>query len=184
MGVSVAMGIKHVVIAAGLAAGLTSPAFAQPCIRPAERTAVDFRAVQSQLMVAAIACGRTEEYNTFVRRHQGELGAAHRTVSGVFRRAHGAQGQRQYDQYITNLANAQSQEGIRQGSHFCRDIGVLFQAALAAPNGGAVAALSAQHRVANPMPIADCPATQQAAAPAERTRTAQVQPQPRPTAQR
>lgn len=178
------MGIKHVVIAAGLAAGLTSPAFAQACIRPAERAAVDFRAVQSQLMVAAIACNRTDEYNLFVRRHQAELGAAHRTVSGVFRRAHGAQGQRQYDQYITNLANAQSQEGIRQGSHFCRDVGALFQAALAAPNRDAVAALSAQHRIANPMPIAECPATQQAAAtPAQRTRTAQAQPQ-RPTAQR
>jgi hypothetical protein len=146
---------------------------------------VDFRAMQSYLMVAAIACGRTDEYNIFVRRHQAELGAAHRTVFGVFRRAHAAQAQRQYDQYITNLANAQSQDGIRQGSHFCRDIGPVFQAALAAPNSGAVAALSAQYRVANPMPIAECPATQQAAAPAQRTRTAQAQPQQqRPTAQR
>jgi hypothetical protein len=179
------MGIKHVVIAAGLAAGLTSPALAQACIRPAERTAVDFRAVQSQLMVAAIACGRTEDYNAFVRRHQAELGAAHRTVFGVFRRAHAAQAQRQYDQYITNLANAQSQEGIRQGSHFCRDVGALFQAALAAQNAGAVAALSGPHRVVNPMPIAECPATQPAAAPAQRTRTAQAQPpQQRQTAQR
>jgi hypothetical protein len=179
------MGIKHVVIAAGLAAGLTSPAFAQACIRPAERAAVDFRAVQSYLMVAAIACGRTDEYNVFVRRHQDELGRSHRTVAGVFRRAHGAQGQRQYDQYITNLANAQSQDGVRQGSHFCRDIGTLFQAALAAQNRDAVAALSALHRIANPIPIAACPETQQAATPSQRTRTAQAgQPQQRPTAQR
>lgn len=183
------MAFKPLLIAGCLAAGLTSPALAQGCIRPAERTAVDVRAVQSQLMVAAIACNRTEDYNTFVRRHQAELGAAYNTVAGVFRRAHGAQGQRQYDAYITNLANAQSQEGIRQGSHFCRDIGPLFQAALAAPNAGAVAALTAQHRIANPMPIAECPATQQAAAPAQqRTRTAQAQPQQqpqqRPTAQR
>jgi hypothetical protein len=180
------MAIKPVLIAGCLAAGLTSPALAQGCIRPAERSAVDLRAVQSQLMVAAIACGRSEDYNAFVRRYQADLGAAHRTVFGVFRRAHAAQAQRQYDQYITNLANAQSQDGIRQGSHFCRDIGPLFQAALAAPNAGAVAALTAQHHIANPMPIADCPATQQAAAPAQqRTRTAQAQPQQqRPTAQR
>lgn len=178
------MAIKPVLIAGCLAAGLTSPALAQGCIRPAERTAVDVRAVQSQLMVAAIACNRTEDYNTFVRRHQAELGAAYNTVAGVFRRAHGAQGQRQYDAYITNLANAQSQEGIRQGSHFCRDIGPLFQAALAAPNAGAVAALTAQHSIANPMPIAECPATQQAAPAQQRTRTAQAQPQQRPTAQR
>lgn len=179
------MGIKHVLIAGCVAAGLTSPAVAQGCVRPAERGAVDLRAVQSQLMVAAIACGRTEEYNVFVRRHQAELAAAHRTVFGVFRRAHAGQAQRQYDQYITNLANAQSQDGIRQGSHFCRDVGALFQAALAAPNRDGVAALSAQYRVVNPMPIAECPATQQAAAPAQRTRTAQAQPQQqRPTAQR
>ena len=177
------MGFKHVLIAAGLAAGLTSPAIAQSCIRPAERVAVDFRAVQSHLMVAAIACGRSEEYNLFVRRHQAELGAAHRTVFGVFRRTHGGQAQRQYDVYITNLANAQSQDGIRQGSHFCRDVGPLFQAALAATNRDAVAALSAQHRVSNPMPIAECPATQQATAQVPRTRTAQAQPA-RPTAQR
>ncbi len=91
------MGIKHVLLAGCLAAGLTSPALAQGCVRPAERSAVDLRAVQSQLMVAAIACGRSEDYNQFVRRHQTELGAAHRTVFGVFRRAHGAQAQRQYD---------------------------------------------------------------------------------------
>lgn len=169
------MGIKHVLLAGCLAAGLTSPALAQGCVRPAERSAVDLRAVQSQLMVAAIACGRSEDYNQFVRRHQNELGAAHRTVFGVFRRAHGAQAQRQYDAYITNLANAQSQEGIRQGSHFCRDVGPLFQAALAAPNSSAVAALASEHRIVNPLPIADCPATQQAT-PA-RTRTAQAQPQ-------
>jgi hypothetical protein len=170
------MGLKVLLIAAGIAAGLTSPALAQGCVRPGERTAIDLRAVQSNLMVAAIACGRTDDYNQFVRRHQTDLGAAHHTVFGVFRRAHGAQAQRQYDEYITNLANAQSQEGIRQGSHFCRDVAPLFQAALAAPNSSAVAALSEQHRVTNPMPISACPAARQAATPAPRTAQAQQPP--------
>jgi hypothetical protein len=178
------MGIKHLAVAALTAAVLTSPAVANACVRPADRTSIDLRAVQSALMVGAISCNRTEEYNQFVRRHQRDLGSAHTTVFAAFRRVHGSQAQRQYDVYITNLANAQSQEGIRQGSHFCRDIGPLFQSALAAPNPAAVAALAAQHRIANPMPIAECAVTQPARQGTPATRTAQAQPAQRTTTQR
>ncbi|MFC7610041.1 hypothetical protein [Teichococcus aestuarii] len=79
-------------------------------------------------------------------------------MAAHFRRVHGAGGQRQLDQFITTLANAQSQEGIRQGSHFCQNAAPLFQQALAAkPDLAGLAALSSGQAVPNPYSPAACP---------------------------
>jgi len=45
-----------------LAASLATPAFAQ-CMQPAEKPGFDIRALQSQLMVLALTCSQTDEYN-------------------------------------------------------------------------------------------------------------------------
>jgi hypothetical protein len=140
-------------LAAGIAAvAIATPALAQQaCIQPAEKAAFDVRALQSQLMVAALSCAQEEQYNNFVRRYQGELGGAYRSISTHYRRTGGARGQNSLDGYITTLANAQSQDGIRQGSNFCRNIAPLFTLALAAPNNSeGLAALAVQNNLTNP----------------------------------
>lgn len=158
MGVPAAMTTIRTILAGALALAVSAPVAAQTCLQPAEQTAFSVRALQSQLMVVALSCGQHDHYNTFVSRNQRELGQAYRQVAGHFRRVHGAAGQRQLDQFITTLANAQSQEGIRQGSHFCQNAAPLFQQALAAkPDLAGLAALSSSQAVPNPYSPDACP---------------------------
>ncbi len=85
-----------------------------------EKAAFDLTALKSQLMVVSLTCRNDNHYNDFVRRFQRELGNADRTVGTWFNRTYGASnGRKQHDDFITTLANAQSQEGIRQGRVFC-----------------------------------------------------------------
>ena len=157
-------------LAAGFAAVLAAaPAMAQTCAQPAEKAAFDVRALQSQLMVAALSCQQDEQYNTFVRQYKGELEGAYRGINAHFRRTAGARGQSSLDGYITSLANAQSQDGIRQGSNFCRNVTPLFAAALAAPkNTEALAQLAVLNNLSNPHGRSECGGAS-AATPAART---------------
>lgn len=109
----------------GIAA--TGTALAQSCVNAREQSAFELRALQTHLMVGALSCGMGDRYNAFVTRWQSDLATAHRNLTGYFNRAYGSRGQNQLNEYITSLANAQSQEGIRQGSHFCGKIGPMFE---------------------------------------------------------
>ncbi|NKC34168.1 hypothetical protein [Falsiroseomonas selenitidurans] len=162
---------------AGVALALAGPAVAQSCIQGSERTAFEVRALQSQLMVAALTCQRDGDYNAFVRKFQGELGGAYNTIRTHFRRTAGGGHQRALDGFITHLANEHSQDGIRQGSRFCQNIGPLFQAALAQSNASALADMSIERNVLNPFAAPACADRAPASAPnrrrpAARTRTA------------
>ena len=120
------------VVALGIAA--TGTAFAQACVNAREKSAFDLRALQTHLMVGALSCGMHDRYNAFVTRWQSDLAGAHRNLSGYFNRAYGGRGQRELNEYITSLANAQSQEGIRLGSDFCAKVGPLFEKAATLAN--------------------------------------------------
>jgi hypothetical protein len=162
---------------AGLGAvAIAAPALAQSCLQPAEQSAFQMRALQSQLMVAAIACGQQDDYNAFVTRFQSDLGGAWRNLAGHFRRTSGRQHQKELDGYITQLANAQSQDGIRQGSRFCQNLRPLFQVAMSQPNGGALAQLATERNIINPLDTPSCAAAPATTTPTRRTR--------RPAAQR
>jgi opacity protein-like surface antigen len=155
-------------LAAGLVAvAISAPAMAQTCVQPAEKAAFDVRALQSQLMVAALSCQQEEQYNTFVRQYNAELGTAYKGINAHYRRTAGARGQSSLDGYITSLANAQSQDGIRQGSNFCRNVLPLFTAALAAPKSEqGLALVAVQNNLSNPHGRSECGG---AATPAART---------------
>ncbi|WP_431304652.1 hypothetical protein [Sediminicoccus sp. BL-A-41-H5] len=114
--------------------------------------------------MAALACGQHDNYNAFVRKNQAELGTAFRTLGTYFRRTEGAQGQRQLDQYITELANSQSRISIDRGSFFCNEQGPLFQAAMAAngPNELAQVSVTRQVHQALSAPVCPAPAPRQA----------------------
>jgi hypothetical protein len=159
----------------GLAALVAGPAIAQTCVQPAERAAFDVRALQSQLMVAALSCNQDAAYNAFVRKFQGELTGAYRGVQGHFRRTAGGAHQRELDSFITQMANAQSQDQIRSGSQYCPMMTPIFGLAMAQPNVEALAAFSQERNVLNPLTTPECGTS--AAAPARSTRPAARQPQ-------
>lgn len=161
-------------IAGLVAASIAAPAMAQSCMPAAQRAAFDMRALQSQLMVAALSCDKYTEYGQFMNRNQAELRTTLTTIRTYYRGNATA-----VDNYITTLANTHSQEGIRQGSHFCRDVGALFQEALAASDRAGLQQVTANRRIAT---LQDAPACSGAAAPTRQasttqpTRTAQATP--------
>ncbi|MCZ8146552.1 MAG: hypothetical protein O9325_01700, partial [Roseomonas sp.] len=79
-------------------------------------------------------------------------------VQGHFRRTAGGAHQRELDSFITQMANAQSQDQIRSGSQYCPLITPLFGLAMAQPNVEALAALSQERNVLNPLTTPDCSA--------------------------
>lgn len=164
------------------AAAIAGPAIAQSCVQASERTAFDVRALQSQLMVAALTCNRDEEYNAFVRKFQGELAGSYRTIQSHFRRTAGRSHQRELDEFITQLANAHSQDGIRQGSQFCPLVTPLFQVALSQSNAAALAEVTMERNVLNPLTATTCP--ERPAAPAASTPSRRTRPAGQRTAQR
>ena len=161
----------RILLAALCGAVLAGPALANACLRPEERAALDVRALRTYLMVTALNCQKGEQYNQFIRRFGGELGAAERAAVAHFTRAHGGRSRAVLDSYNTNLANEHSEDAIRAGSFFCRDADPLFRQALATPAND-LAKFAAERNIPQNYTAAECPAG--GAAPARATRQARA----------
>lgn len=157
---------------AGVAAALAGPAVAQSCVQPAERTAFEVRAMQTQLQVAALLCRdqgfpqMENDYRAFVQKFRDDVIGPARDIQSHFRRVHRSN-PRALDAYITELANAQQQDAMRSGSHFCPLIAPLFRAVMTRSTAADLAELAVERNVLN---LADMPACPTAPAAAPRTR--------------
>jgi hypothetical protein len=170
---------RSILAGLGALAIASSPALAAPqCVQPAEKAALDIRALQSRLMVAAIACRQEDAYNAFVRHHQRDLGGAYNQAEGHFRRLHGGgQGRTRFNQYDTVLANAQSEEGIRAGgSLFCRDTQIFFREAMALEGRDQLARYGIERNILQPYdaPTCDTAAAETRSTPRSRSRPTQA----------
>ena len=99
--------------------------------RCADESVFNIEALKSEMMVLATACHDDSQYNAFITRFQPELIANEHQLDAYFKREYGRQGQVQHDSFITNLANAQSDVGLKQGTDFCPRNATLFQEAMA-----------------------------------------------------
>ncbi len=75
-----------------------------------------------------------------------------------FARAFGRRGQQQHDDYITLLANAQSEAGVHDGTLFCRRNAALLDEVLALPDHTKLADYAAAKQMQQPMDLNDCTA--------------------------
>jgi len=160
-------GVLSGVVAASLLLGQI--ANAQPCAKPVDKTAFDVAGLKSQLMVTALACDVRERYNDFVRRFQSELMQQERALNAYFGRSFGRRAQQEHDDYITSLANTQSEDGIKLGTSFCQQNVGLFDAVLGLPQGTNLAGFAADRAFNQPITLVVC------GSPAPTTRTAQTQ---------
>lgn len=109
--------LATVVLTAGLLAGGASPALAaSQCASGSVAEALQVRALNSRLMVAALACEAREDYNAFVQRFDGVLAQSGRRVADWF----GPRGgRRALNDYVTSLANKASLESMGDRYAFC-----------------------------------------------------------------
>ncbi len=163
-------------VTAGLAAALAvgqfafaSGAFAQ-CARPADKSAFDVAGLKSELMVVALSCDAREKYNAFVVRYQPDLRNQERALNTYFSRTFGRRAQKEHDDYITSLANAQSEVGIKEGTLFCLHNVGIFEEVMKLPQGADLASFAGTKSLTQPVNLVVCGAP--AGVPATRTASA------------
>jgi hypothetical protein len=108
---------------------------ADKCATQTEREIFDLAALKSEMMVLATSCHEPDRYNAVIEKFKPELLANERLFDAYFKRTYGRSGQAEHDTYITSLANAQSDEGLKQGTDFCPHTTAIFDEALAVPSG-------------------------------------------------
>lgn len=150
---------KAIVAAALLAAQLLAGAAqADQCAKSIEKDAFNVQGLKSQLMVTAISCQAQAKYNLFVTRYRSDLLGHEKTLNSYFRRAFGGRAQKEHDDYITQLANSQSEVGIQSGTLFCdRTVG-LFDEVMALKDGTQLPTYAAGKGLTQPIVLVDCPA--------------------------
>ena len=140
-------------LAASLLAG---PVSAAECLRSDDHAAVDVTTLKTQLMVTALTCQADERYNAFIRKYQSDLQREDRSLNAYFTRTYGRNGAKQRDDYVTQLANAQSSEGLKRGSLYCNENLPAFDEVMALRTNSELTQYAAGREIAQPSNIGGC----------------------------
>jgi hypothetical protein len=150
------------VVATLLALCLTAgPAMAAPatCARQDERSALDTMALKSELMVTALTCHMKEKYDAFIHTYQPALTATENFVNGYFKHAFGRMYVKAHDDYISNLANVQSEEGLKMGTAFCETYSAMFDEVQSLHSSTELADFAHSKALVQPVSFETCDAT-------------------------
>jgi hypothetical protein len=142
-------------LAAGLLVNQIAVA-AEPCARAADRSAFDVEGLKSVLMVTALTCGEQARYNSFVSRYRPALISHQHALHGYFSRSYGRRAQQQHDEYITQLANAQSNAGLKLGTALCQQNIGMFDEVMALSSDSQLAPYAASKKLEQPIALAEC----------------------------
>jgi hypothetical protein len=140
-----------------LASTYGGSAMAQSCMRPAEQQAFNIIGLKSSLMVGALSCSQRDQYDAFMTQFQPHILAEQHIMDSYFRRSGGHYGQAREDDYVTLLANSQSENGIAQGAVFCQQDAGVFKQVLALRTVTALDAFASSNPTPQPIAIKICP---------------------------
>lgn len=111
----------------------SAEAAAIQCANNSEKEALDIRVLQTELMVAALACGERTRYNDFVTRYQPQLKQGGKDLRIYFSRIYKKMGEQKLNNFVTKLANETSKNSRKTSvTVFCRAANHIFVDALAA----------------------------------------------------
>ncbi len=130
------------------------PAVAASCATDREAGALRVRALQSKLMVAALACGESARYDAFIDRFAQTLVTEGRVMVEYFARRHGGKRiNRVVDDYVTTQANQHSLDSMTNRAEFCRDASQTMDGLLAGDweTLRLAAATIPDHRIESPL---------------------------------
>ncbi|OUI78221.1 hypothetical protein HK18_09240 [Commensalibacter intestini] len=105
-------------ILGGLTLGQVSAANAA-CRNSAARDAFNVEGLKSELMVTALSCQAQDQYNGFIKQFGPIVNEQEVKLKQHFRTTYGRSAQKAQDDYITQLANVQSSQGLKAGTIFC-----------------------------------------------------------------
>jgi hypothetical protein len=119
--------MRRIVAGLAIASLLSGPAMAAgQCGISSARQAFDVQGLKSELMVTALSCNMQDRYNAFIEKFRPDLTAQEVALNGYFRTAYGRGAQNAHDDYITQLANVQSERGLKAGVAFCQQRVAMF----------------------------------------------------------
>ncbi len=111
--------IQLTILASALALATSSAVHAAACVRPGDELALNSKALQSELMVSALACEETARYNAWVRRFETEIAANGTVLKRIFRQAYGSAAETRLGQFVTALANEAATRSAVEKVQFC-----------------------------------------------------------------
>jgi hypothetical protein len=127
--------VTGMVLVLVLAAAAPAWAGRPTCVSGRDEIALNARVLQTELMVAALACGEERRYNAFVTTFRGEIAAQASSLRRLFNRTYGAAGPRQLNAFVTRLANDASIRSGAGGGRYCAAARSLMAEALATKPG-------------------------------------------------
>jgi hypothetical protein len=128
----------------------------ETCTSPIDRTAFDTEGLKSELMVTAETCDLKDKYNTFIMTYQPNLVAEEKVLTSYFKRSYGRMSDKEHDDYITNLANVQSQEGLKSGTAFCQIFQSMFDEVMSLHDGSELADYAHGKAIVQPLAFTTC----------------------------
>jgi hypothetical protein len=127
-----------------------------PCTQPDDRAAFDVMSLKSELTVIALNCHEQERYNTFMRTYQPAIAAADHTLVSYFKRVYGRKYQTEHDEYITNLAAVEEQEGLKSGTAYCGALSDMFDEVMSLHDASELADFGNSQALVQPVPFTKC----------------------------
>jgi hypothetical protein len=128
----------------------------QTCQSPDDRTAFDTEGLKSELMVTAEACKMTDKFNSFITTYKPEVRSKELVLEAYFKKHYGRAGQKAYDDYITNLANVQEQDGLKNGTAFCEIFQNMFDEVMSLHSGTELADYAHSQAIVQPIDFTTC----------------------------
>jgi hypothetical protein len=133
-------------------------AIAPACEYPDDQRAFDIEGLKSQLMVTALVCKQQDKYNAFMSRYQPDVAQEERALNAYFKRSYGKSYQKAYDEYITNLADIQEQDGLKAGNAFCDNLPAMFDEVMSLHDSSELHDFANSKAIAQPVTFESCPA--------------------------
>ena len=122
--------IRLTILALAATLGVAGGAAASVCIRPGDEAALHSKALQSELMVSALACEETARYNAWARKFESELVANGAQLKRLFHQAYGAAADTRLGQFVTALANDAARRSAVEKAGFCMTTSRVFDRVL------------------------------------------------------
>ncbi len=129
------------------------------CTAPDDRTAFDVEGLKSELMVTALACKQQDKYNAFMRTYQPAVASEEADLHAYFKRAYGRASTKAYDDYISNLANVQEQDGLKAGTAFCDNLPNMFDEVMSLHSAAELPDYAKSQPLVQPVDFVQCSAT-------------------------
>ena len=126
------------------------------CARPPEKQAVSVSALMSELQVISILCHTEDKYNALIPRLRPVLATNIKNLNGFFSRAYGKSAEKRRDDYITELANMQSQLGLKSGDQFCALNAGMLDEVMALSDADQLAVYAANKPIQQAIAVTDC----------------------------